>query len=75
MAIGQVKGAPVHQGDALMIESPDGSSKECMVLSIEKFKKSIPSASPGDNVGLLLSGISAEEIHKENILTSLKDES
>ena len=72
MVVGKVQGGVVKKNDPVYLESIEGGSRVCNVLKIEQFKKSLPKAGPGEIVGLMLSDISIEEIHKQDIVKQFK---
>ena len=54
--------APFRVGDAVVIANPDGSRKESMVAGLEIFRARVEQANPGDNVGVLLRGLTKQDI-------------
>ena len=62
---GRVISGSVRVGDNVTI-LPTGISTT--VTGIEQFRKMLDYAQEGDNVGLLLKGISREQVHRGNIL-------
>ena len=58
VAAGTVKAGTVEVGDALLLDTPAGVAV-VRVGGIDKFQKSVPSAGPGEAVGLELVGVSA----------------
>lgn len=62
---GRVSKGNIRVGDEVMI-SPSGV--RTVITGIEQFRKMLDYAQEGDNVGLLLRGISREQVHRGNIL-------
>ena len=62
---GRVSKGNIRIGDEVMI-SPSGV--RTVITGIEQFRKMLDYAQEGDNVGLLLRGISREQVHRGNIL-------
>lgn len=54
--------APFRVGDAVVIANPDGSRKESVVAGLEIFRARVEQANPGDNVGVLLRGLTKQDI-------------
>jgi len=55
-------------GDAVLVQTADGSWKEATVSGLEKFRSKISSAAPGDKVGVLLEGIAKTDAAKGTLL-------
>ena len=53
---------PFRVGDAVVIANPDGSRKESVVAGLEIFRARVEQANPGDNVGVLLRGLTKQDI-------------
>nr|YP_009170356.1 Elongation factor Tu [Babesia orientalis]ALE29354.1 Elongation factor Tu [Babesia orientalis] len=68
VATGKIERGSVNIGDKLELLGYD-NSKLTSVLNIEMFNKSLPQAESGDNVGILLRGISKTDIKRGYILT------
>ena len=69
-AIGRIERGTVRIGDTVEIS---GGSEECTtatVMDIQIFGQKTEMAKPGDYVGLLLRGISREDIYRGKVLTT-----
>lgn len=54
---GTVKQGTFQSGDKIELEKQDGSILPCTIKGLEMFRKILSSATVGDNVGILLSGV------------------
>ncbi|GFE55949.1 elongation factor Tu (apicoplast) [Babesia ovis] len=68
VATGKIERGSIKIGDKLQLLGY-GESKITSILNIEMFNKSLPQAESGDNVGILLRGISKTDIKRGYILT------
>ncbi len=59
---GRIASGTVATGDALCLTAADGRTRSLQVAGIEQFRKMSESASAGDNVGLLVSGLTKSDI-------------
>ncbi len=59
---GEVALGEVHTGDSVKIMKSNGYNTNCTVVAIEQFRKMLDSAKKGDKIGLILSGITKEQI-------------
>ena len=59
---GEVALGEIHKGDSVKILKSNGYNTNCTVVAIEQFRKMLDSAKKGDKIGLILSGISKEQI-------------
>lgn len=67
---GQVAGM-VHAGSAVIIQRDGLEVTRSEIKSIEQFRKSgIQTANTGDNVGLLLSGITREDVRQGDVVST-----
>ena len=62
---GRVDSGEVHVGDTVTING----SMTTEVTGIEMFRKTLDYAKAGDNCGILLKGITRDDIHKGDCLT------
>ena len=63
---GNVESGTLKKGETVLING----SRSCLVSAIEVFRKKAPeSASAGENVGLVLAGVSKEEVRRGDVLT------
>ena len=67
VATGKIEGGTIKAGDEILIQH-GGSSKKTVVTAIEAFRKQMDQAQTGDNVGLLLRGITKEDIQRGDVL-------
>lgn len=68
IALGLIKKGTIKQGDVVEILNQNNNSNQAKVASIEMFRKIKDSATEGDNVGILLSGIDKSQISKGMVL-------
>ena len=54
--------APIAVGQQVTIQRIDGASHASTITGVEAFKKNLQAASPGDNVGVLLSDIDRSQV-------------
>lgn len=66
--VGQVQSGSVHVGDTVTLQRLDGSSRDVTITGIEMFRKMMDVAQAGDNVGILLRGLTKSDIAKGDIL-------
>ncbi len=64
---GRVERGTVKVGDELEIVGLKKDSKKTIVTGVEMFQKTLDSAIPGDNVGLLLRGVEKEELERGQV--------
>ena len=65
VVVGQVASGSCRSGDAAVVIGADGASVvgETTIVGIEAFRKPVDVARQGDTVGLMLRGISREQVH------------
>lgn len=66
--VGQITSGSVRVGDTVVLKRLDGSSREVTVTGIEMFRKMLDVAQEGDNVGILLRGLTKADIGKGDVL-------
>lgn len=66
--VGKIESGAVNVGDEVTLLRLDGSSCKVVITGIEQFRKMKNSAAAGDNVGLLLRGLTKNDIGKGDIL-------
>lgn len=54
--------APFGVRDAVIVINPDGSRRESVVMGLEMFRQKCDHAEPGDNVGVLLRGLTRQDV-------------
>ncbi|EKX71954.1 elongation factor Tu family member (apicoplast) [Theileria equi strain WA] len=71
VATGKIERGVIKAGDQIEILS-SGKSKTTSVIGVEMFNKTLPTGEPGDNVGLLLRGISKKDLKRGDIISKPK---
>ncbi len=66
--VGQVESGSVHVGDTVTLKRLNGSRRDVAVTGIEMFRKMMDVAQAGDNVGILLRGLTKDDISKGDVL-------
>lgn len=64
---GQIESGTLLVGDEIHIKGPD-SSRRAVVAGLEMFRKQIPQAQSGDNVGVLLRDLSKQDVKRGDVL-------
>lgn len=65
---GRVECGSVKIGDIVTLRRTDGSSREVAITGIEMFRKMLDMATQGDNVGLLLGGLTRNDVGRGDVL-------
>lgn len=65
---GRVQSGCVAVGDIVTLRRLDGSAREVAVCGIEMFRRMLDRAVKGDNVGLLLQGLTKSDVGKGDVL-------
>ena len=70
VVVGQVAAGACRSGDAAVIVGADGASVvgDTTIVGIEAFRKRVDVARQGDMVGLMLRGVSREQVHAGDIV-------
>ena len=70
VVVGQVASGACRSGAAAVIVGADGASVVCetTIVGIEAFRKRVDVARQGDMVGLMLRGVSREQVHAGDIV-------
>ena len=70
VVVGQVAAGACRSGDAAVVVGADGASVVCdtTIVGIEAFRKRVDVARQGDMVGLMLRGVSREQVHAGDIV-------
>ncbi|MDU2558475.1 MAG: EF-Tu/IF-2/RF-3 family GTPase, partial [Anaerococcus prevotii] len=68
VATGRVERGTLKVGDTVEIVGLTEDTKETVVTGVEMFHKSLDQAESGDNVGLLLRGITRDQISRGQVL-------
>ena len=66
---GQVESGSVNVGDEVIIRRQNGTMTKSVVTGIEQFRKLLNYAQVGDNVGILLRGLSKNDIGQGDVIT------
>ncbi len=66
--VGRIASGSVSVGDTVTLKRLNGSSRQVTVAGIEMFRKMLNTAKEGDNVGLLLRGLTKADIGPGDIL-------
>lgn len=69
VATGRIESGEIHAGDQVYIFG-NGASLYAVVIGIEMFRKLLDCAEEGDNCGILLSGVSKDELSSGMIIYS-----
>jgi elongation factor Tu len=67
---GQIETGAVHKNSTVRLTRTEGTTLEVRVDGIEMFRKVVESASAGDNVGLLLRGVTRDDVGAGDILSN-----
>lgn len=65
---GHVASGCVAVGDTVTLRRADGTVRETTVAGIEMFRKMLDRAEKGDNVGLLLRGLTRSDVGRGDVL-------
>lgn len=65
---GQIESGEIAVGDFVTLRRANGISREIAVTGIEMFRKLLDAARRGDNVGLLLRGVSRNDVERGDVL-------
>jgi elongation factor Tu len=68
VATGQIAAGTVSIGDVLQVEADGSGPVQVVCRGIEMFRKTLTSATVGDNVGLLLDGVTREQLAPGTVL-------
>ena len=70
VVVGQVAAGACRSGDAAVVVGADGASVvgDTTIVGIEAFRKRVDVARQGDMVGLMLRGVSREQVHAGDIV-------
>lgn len=66
--VGQIDCGSVNVNDCVKILSDNGNSISCTVAEIEQFRRKLDCAQKGENIGLVLSGVTKQQINKGDII-------
>jgi len=71
VVVGTIKKGKVNKGDEAELMG-HGHSKKTVVTDVQVFRKSVPTAFAGDNVGLLLRSVKLDQVQRGMILVPSK---
>ena len=63
---GRVEAGTLHVGDTVQING----GQDVTVEAIEKFRKKLDAATPGETVGLLVTGVDKGQVNRGDVVTS-----
>lgn len=66
---GQIQSGSVRVGDEVIVQRLNGARVSTTVTGIEQFRKMLDCGKAGDNVGILLRGLSKSDISKGDVIT------
>ena len=67
---GRVSRGELSQGDRVLIRCRDGRVQESRVVGIEAFRKTMKTARAGEIVGVLLQGVTKDQVGRGDTLTA-----
>lgn len=70
VVVGQVAAGSCRSGDTVVVVAADGASMtgEATIGGIEAFRKRVDVARQGDTVGLMVRGLSGEQVHAGDVI-------
>ena len=68
---GRVEKGNIRVRDSVLVSTKNGSYKTVTIIGIEQFRKSCDIASEGESCGIMLSGITKDDIKRDGILTTM----
>ena len=68
---GRVEKGSIRVRDSVLVSTKNGSYKTVTITGIEQFRKSCDIASEGESCGIMLSGITKDDIKRDGILTTM----
>ncbi len=68
---GRVEKGSIRVRDSVLVSTKNGSYKTVTIIGIEQFRKSCDIASEGESCGIMLSGITKDDIKRDGILTTM----
>lgn len=68
VATGRIERGRIHTGEKVTIEGLSRKPIETTVTGVEMFKKILPDAQAGDNVGLLLRGVNKTDVQRGMVI-------
>lgn len=72
VAVGRVNQGSFSVGDRVTLRRADGTTVHTSILGMESFRKPIETAQTGDNISLLLSGVTKAQIAMGDVLIKEK---
>ena len=65
---GHIESGRISVNDCVKILSDDGNEICCTVIEIEQFRKKLNSAKKGEHIGLILSGVTKQQIQRGDMV-------
>ena len=65
---GHIESGRICLNDCVKILSDSGNEISCKVIEIEQFRKKLNSAPKGEHIGLILSAVTKQQIHKGDMV-------
>ena len=72
VAVGRVNQGSLSVGDRVTLRREDGTVTSTAILAMEAFRKPIETAQTGDNISLLLSGVTKAQVAMGDVLIKEK---
>lgn len=72
VAVGRVNQGSFSVGDRVTLRRADGTVTPAAILAMETFRKPIETAQTGDNISLLLSGVTEAQVAMGDVLIKEK---
>jgi elongation factor Tu len=66
---GRIESGEISVGDEINIQH-GGATKKVKIAGIEAFRKTLPRAQAGDNVGLLLKDVTKDDVQQGDVLAA-----
>jgi elongation factor Tu len=67
VVVGQIESGTLLVGDEIYIQGT-GSSRRAVVAGLEMFRKQVPQAQAGDNIGVLLRDLNKQDVKRGDVL-------
>lgn len=69
VATGRVTAGTIAAGETVRVDRTEGTSRHTEVTGIEVFHRAVDSATAGDEVGLLLHGVTRDDVGRGDLLS------
>jgi peptide subunit release factor RF-3 len=70
IATGRVAAGTVIKGSTVRLARTEGTTRDVQITGIEKFRQTVELASTGDDVGLLLRGVTRDDVGRGDVLST-----